>query len=390
MSRKRVLAITGIRSEFYISVPILDRLQRDDRFDLSVAVSGAHLSDWHGNTLADIEAKGYLIADRIDNLLMTDRATQRAKGVGLLTLALSQTVERLAPDCLLYVGDREEGIAAALVANYMNICMAHIAGGDPVWGNADDPIRFAISKLAHVHFVFSRANADILRRLGEDDWRITVAGNPSLDAIAETPAMTRSELAAALDWDIDRRPFLLLIKHPLSSEVAEAGQQMRATLSAVERFAAEHDVRVVGIRPNTDPGSLPILQQIEAFQTSQYLRFYRTLPHPVFVNLARNALALVGNSSMGILEAPFYRLPVVNVGHRQQGRPDAGNVQFTDYRAEAIAQALQTACFDATYRDGLATNTHFYGDGCAADRIVSRLAEIALDSPEWRIKRKLI
>src|SRR6478609_6777788 len=125
MKKKRVLAVTGIRSEYDILFPIIDLLNKSEEFEVSVAVSSAHLSDWHGYTLTKIEDDGFRIADKLDTLLMTNRETQRVKGVGLLTYALSQTVDREQPDFLLVVGDREESIATALVGNYMNVLTIH-------------------------------------------------------------------------------------------------------------------------------------------------------------------------------------------------------------------------------------------------------------------------
>jgi GDP/UDP-N,N'-diacetylbacillosamine 2-epimerase (hydrolysing) len=126
--RRKVLAITGIRSEYDILYPVIKCL-RDAGFEVKLVVSGAHLSPWHGETVRKIEEDGFEIADKIDTLFMTNRTTQRVKGVGILTYALSQTVEREKPDFLLVVGDREESIATALVGNYMNILTAHIGGG---------------------------------------------------------------------------------------------------------------------------------------------------------------------------------------------------------------------------------------------------------------------
>ena len=133
--KKKILAITGIRSEYDILYPVLKELHNHDNFDLKIVVAGAHLSNWHGFTLNKIEEDGFCIVDKIDYLLMTNRKTQRAKGIGLLIEGLTQTVEREEPDFLIFVGDREESIATCIVGNYMDVLVAHIGGGDPVYGN---------------------------------------------------------------------------------------------------------------------------------------------------------------------------------------------------------------------------------------------------------------
>ncbi|HSH65696.1 MAG TPA: UDP-N-acetylglucosamine 2-epimerase [Bacteroidia bacterium] len=219
--KKKILAITGIRSEYDILYPILKQIESDNDFDLKLVVSSAHLSEWHNFTLKKIEEDGFTIADKIDCLFMTNRNVQRSKGVGMLTYALSQTVEREAPDFLLVVGDREESIATALVGNYMNIAVAHLGGGDPVFGNADDPIRMAVSKLAHIHFVTAKEYGNNLKlNLKEDDFRIFFCGNPALTNVKNTVYKTLDEISDYLHFDIRNGKYLVLIKHPLSSEEA--------------------------------------------------------------------------------------------------------------------------------------------------------------------------
>ena len=165
----KILAISGIRSEYDILYPILEEIRLAGH-ELLLVISGTHLSEEHNNTQEQILLDGFNIVDRIDSLLSTDRLVQRAKGVGMLIQGLAQTVERTNPDFILVVGDREESIASALVGNYMDKLVVHIGGGDPVFGNSDDPIRFAVSKLAHLHCCAAQEHAQNLRNIGEEDF----------------------------------------------------------------------------------------------------------------------------------------------------------------------------------------------------------------------------
>ena len=189
----KILTVTGIRSEYDILYPVLDEL-RSASHDLVVAVSGAHLSEQHGNTQDRIVQDDFTIVDRIDTLLATDRLVQRSKGVGMLIQGLTQTVEREKPDFLLVVGDREESIATAIVGNYTDTLVVHIGGGDPVYGNADDPIRFAVSKLAHLHCCLAQDYAENLLKIGEEDFRIFFTGNPVYANIDYVPTIEKSKL----------------------------------------------------------------------------------------------------------------------------------------------------------------------------------------------------
>ena len=389
MKQKKILAVTGIRSEYDIIYPVLKELQESDNFDLKVVVTGAHLSDWHGFTVNKIREDGFEIVDQIDYLLMTNRKTQRSKGIGLLIEGLTQTVERVEPDFLIFVGDREESIATCVVGNYMDVLVAHIGGGDPVYGNSDDPIRMSCSKLAHIHFAFADEYAKNIEKLGEEKYRICCSGNPALNNLIETKVLDRKVLSKYLDMDVENSDYIVVLKHPLSSEMQDSYDQMRIAMEAVSEFSTNNKMKVVGIYPNTDPGSYDILKAIDE-NSDENIRFYKTLDREIFVNLMRNARALVGNSSMGILEAPLYKLPVVNIGNRQKGRLNAGNVEFVNYNKQEIVNSISKACFDNDYRDCVLNLDNPYGDGFAHKKIVGFLDSVDTNDKKWHIKKKLV
>ena len=207
----RLLCVTGIRSDYDILYPVLSELKKANH-ELIIVVSGAHLSDQHNNTYKRIIEDGFQIADKVDTLLSTDRAVQRSKGTGLLIQGLTQTVERTDPDFLLVLGDREESIATAIVGNYMEKLVVHIGGGDPVYGNADDPMRFAVSKLAHIHCCTAQAYAENLLKIGEENFRIFFTGNPAYANIDFVPMIEKVELMNQLEIEsenyIDRLTYL--------------------------------------------------------------------------------------------------------------------------------------------------------------------------------------
>jgi len=386
--KKKILAITGIRSEYDILYSVL-RCLNESNFIVKLVVTDAHLSPWHGETIKRIEEDGFDIVDKIDTLFMTNRNTQRVKGVGILTYALSQTVEREKPDFLLVVGDREESIATALVGNYMDTLVAHIGGGDPVYGNADDPIRFAVSKLAHIHLTTAKEYANNLLKIGEEEFRVFFVGNPIYTSISWVKDISITEVSKILEFDIFHGNYGVFLKHPLSSEKEEAHLQMKIALKSVKKFAEKFSFKFIGIYPNTDPGSYDILRAIEEEEDSNLIKFYKTIPRELFVNIMRRAKVLVGNSSMGILEAPFYKLPVVNIGRRQQGRLNAGNVEFVSYNENTIIESIEKAVFDENYRSYLKTLPNPYGDERNAYRVVETLKMINLDNEKWYLKKKL-
>lgn len=387
--KKKILAITGIRSEYDIFFPVLDKLRNQPDFEVKVVVSGAHLSDWHGLTLNKVLSDGFVVADCIDNLLMTNRVVQRAKGAGLIVYSLAQTVEREQPDFLICIGDREESLAAAIVGNYMEVLTAHLCGGDPVYGNADDPVRFACSKLAHIHFPLADFYSDNLKKTGEEDFRIFTVGNPAYSNILNEEKMSIEAISAALNIPLENKKFMVFLKHPLSSELSQTYQQAIDSLSAAQKFSEQHNLQLICIHPNTDPGSYEIIKAINEFVSFSNVHFFQTLSRSLFINLMRHALALVGNSSMGILESPFYKLPVVNIGNRQKGRYNSGNIQFVDYNEKNLMEAFNKACFDKEYRDSIERMECVFGDGNAPDRVLNFLRGVDLNDRKWYVKQKL-
>lgn len=388
MKKKKVLAITGIRSEYDILYPVLKELS-ENNIDVKVAASGAHLSDHFGGTVERITNDGFEVIDRIDSLFVTSRLTQRPKAVGLLTAGLAQTVERVDPDFLLVVGDREESIATAVVGNYMNKLVVHIGGGDTVFGNADDPVRFAVSKLAHIHCCSAKEYANNLLKIQEEPFRVFFTGNPAYVNIAETEKMDLSDVSEAISVDLTNGRYFVIIKHPLSSEVDSSYQQMKDTLQAVREFCKDQDFQAVIIPPNSDPGSEKMRTAIAEYADGIRIHSLETLPRMTFINLVRHCRALVGNSSMGILEAPFYRLPVINIGNRQLGRLNAGNVEFVSYDTKEILEHLHKACLDDQYRAKVQAIINPFGDESAAANIRKVIESVDLNDPKWYTKIKL-
>lgn len=374
--RRKVLAVTGIRSEYDIMSSVFRAIDRHPGLELSIAITGAHLSEAYGHTVNEIRADGFTIADEIESLLNGDRNASRVKGLAVQLQGLVQTAVRVTPDILLVLGDREESMSTALLGAYMNIPVAHVAGGDRVVGNVDDQVRHAVTKLAHIHFTTNQESAERILKLGEQPFRIFNVGNPGLDRLLEVPQLDASTLSQGLGIPIfDGEPLLLLIQHVISTEVEDAYSQMRITLEAV----ADLGVRTVLSYPNSDAGGQQMIRAIREFEGLPCLHTARNIPRLEFVNLMRRASCLLGNSSAGILEAPLLGLPVVNVGNRQRGRLHAENVEFVPHDKERIVCAVQRAIRDPEYRARIARCSNPYGDGKSSQRIADTLANIPID-----------
>ena len=370
MTKRRVLGITAIRSEYFLQRPILRAIVDHPELELELVVTGAHLSPLHGHTVKQIEADGFPIVARIENLIYSDHDSARLQGAAAQLQVLTHVVDERRPDWLLVPADREESMTLALCGTYMNIATAHYAAGDRVVGNADDMVRHAVSRLSHLLLTTHEQARERLIKAGEQDWRVHNVGHAGIDRLRSTRQLTTSELANALGVQNIDDQFAVIIQHPLTSEIDNAGPQMRETMSA----ALELGLQTFVSYPNSDPGSNQIIEVIEEFSSHPRISVFKNIPDIEFVNLLRRATVLLGNSSMGLLEAPYLKLPVVNIGRRQSERHHAGNVFFVPADREAIVRQVR-----AIMDNGIGECENPFGDGHTGERVAELLATTVID-----------
>ena len=376
MTKRRVLAITGIRSEYFLQRPIFQAIMDHPQLDLELVVTGAHLSPLHGYTVKQIEADGFPISDRIESLINSDRDAARLRGAANQLQVLTHIVDAKRPDWLLAPADREEAMTMALCGAYLGIPIAHYGAGDHVVGNVDDMVRHAVSRLAHLLLTTHEEARARLIRAGEEEWRVHDVGHSGLDRIRTTPQLSREELARDLGvTKLDDR-YLVIIQHPLSSEMSDAGAQMRETLMA----AAELEMQTFVSYPNSDPGSGQIIAAIREFESNSLFKAFKNIPDVQFVNLLRGATALLGNSSLGLLEAPFLHLAAINVGARQKARHHSGNIFFVNCDRNAIARQVRAIIDDPEVRKRVENCANPFGDGHTGQRVADLLAQTPIDA----------
>ena len=315
-----------------------------------------------------------MISERVDMLLSADTPEAISKSMGLGTIGFAQTYARERPDILVGLGDRFEMHAAAVAARPFNVPIAHIHGGESTEGPMDEQLRHSMTKMSHLHFASTQMYADRLVQMGEEPWRVTVSGAPSLDNIQDMRLLTREELECqcALQLVDDT---LLVTFHPVTLEYEDTETHVR------ELFAALREVgtSVVVTSPNADTGSRLVSDIIQDV-TSQDERFHlvHNMGTQAYFSLMSEASAMVGNSSSGIIEAACFKLPVVNIGNRQRGRIKGKNVIDVGHSRAEIVGGIATAMSEE-FRTGLENQSNPYGDGQAAGRIVEKLKSVALD-----------
>ena len=373
--------VTVSRSDYSAYLPVLRRIQEDPGLELYLFATGMHLSPEFGLTVQTIEADGFEVSERVEMLLSSDTPEGISKSMGLGLIGFAQAYARFQPDILLLLGDRFEMHAAASAALPFKIPLAHIHGGEISEGAFDDALRHSITKLSHLHFVSTEEYAKRVMQMGEEHWRVMVSGAPSLDNLYTVQLLKRQELEARFGLLLNGDP-LLVTFHPVTLEYEQTEWQMTELLATLKTF----DLPIVFTLPNADTNGRIITRMMEEFiKDDPKAHIVGNLGTEGYFSLMACAGAMVGNSSSGIIEAPSFKLPVVNIGSRQKGRIRGENVLDVGYSRVEIREAI-TRAISPEFRAGLINLVNPYGDGHAAEKIVRKLKEITLGS-ELLVKR---
>lgn len=374
MDGRTIAVVTGSRAEYGLLSSTMHQLRARDGVELNVVATGMHLSPQHGRTIEEIQADGFDIDRRVPILFEGDSEHSMAKSVGIGVSGMSDAFQSLGPDIVLVLGDRIEALAAGLAAAHMNIPVAHIHGGDKMQGSViDDSIRHALTKFAHLHFAASVQSAERIKKLGEEEWRITVSGAPGLDSVLESEYLDPAEVRQRYGIE-ENKSLVLLVQHPVTTQPDQAEEQMQATLDAIEPI----DAAVVLIYPNADSGGKRMIEVINSTERDNF-HCFDSLPRREFLALMDEAEVMVGNSSSGIIEAPSLDLPVVDVGPRQEGRQHAENVISVPHKTDAILEAIQRCLTDDSVRQRAMACENPYDHGGAGEQIATRLSDVTLD-----------
>ena len=379
---KKIAVVSVSRSDYGIYRPILCRIQRSELLDLQLIVAGMHLSPVFGMTVNEIERDGFPIAERVEMLVASDTPEAISLSMGLGVLGFARVFSKLKPDTIVVLGDRFEMHSAAVAAVPFGIPVSHIHGGEVTVGAFDDALRHSITKLSHLHFVATAEYGRRVEQLGEEHWRITIAGAPGLDNLKYLELPSRNELEAKYGLELYPKP-LLVTYHPVTLDYANTQRHVTELMQAL------HEVKlpVIFTMPNADTCGHIVRQAIvEYIRDHPNARVIENLGTAAYFALMSQVAAMVGNSSSGIIEAASFRLPVVNVGARQEGRVRARNVIDVGNEWRQIQAGIYKA-ISTQFQQSLTELMNPYCCGNASETIVSRLETEQLDAPSLVIKR---
>jgi len=334
---------------------------------------GEDAMDERNSLLKTVRADGFPIAARLPLFLEGGKLETMAKSSAAILQNLPDIFNRLKPDIVLVHADRFEMLAVAKTAAFMNIPIAHTQGGD-VTGTIDEPVRHAITKLAHLHFPTTEMSQSRLFRMGEDPTTVYMVGCPTIDTLKSIDLSIDDQLFERNGpWFGDKidltKPYVLVMQHSVTTEYASAKTSMEETLAAIKDLG----MPVLFFWPNySDAGADGATSAVREFLRAHGLpgfTLFKTLQPDDFYRVLNGAAVAIGNSSSFIREGSYLGTPSVLVGSRQQGRERGENVVEVGYDRRAIVEAARRQLAHGRY-----ASSALYGDGTASQRIANILA----------------
>ena len=375
--KRRVCVVITARPSYARVKSVLEAVRDHPDLELQLVVGASALLERYGPVVDVIRADGFEPQRVVYMVVEGENLVTTAKSTGMGVVELATIFDNLKPDVVISVADRYETIATAIAASYLNICVAHLQGGE-VTGSIDEKVRHAVTKLSNLHFVSNDAASERVVKMGEDPGSVFVVGCPSID-LADRVAQASNgvfdpfvEYAGVGDAFDPAQGYIVVMQHPVTTEYAGALDQIRETLHAIESLGHP----TFWFWPNVDAGSDLIskgIRQARETRSLDHVYFFKNLAPEDFLRLLGGSRCLVGNSSVGIREGAFLGVPVVNVGNRQRGRDRAPNVTDVAYDEGEIKAAIEAQLAHGRYE-----SSPLYGEGDAGRRIADLLASLEL------------
>ena len=338
---KRIGIMTGTRAEYGLLKSLMQDINKDNDLELYLIVSGMHLSPEFGMTYKEIEEDGFEINAKVEMLLSSDSPAGISKSIGLGVIGFADEFQRADLDMLILLGDRYEALSAAISAMVMRIPIAHLHGGELTEGAIDEGIRHSITKMSYLHFTSTEQYRNRVIQLGENPERVFYVGALGVENIKKINLMTKEELEKSIHFEIDENT-VVVTYHPVTLENNTVEEQFLNLLEVLDR---NPKIRMIFTKANADTNGRIVNELIDKYaaQNSERACAFISLGQKRYLSALKYCRIVIGNSSSGIIEAPSFGKPIINIGDRQKGRICADSVINCGYTQQEIQRAMETA-----------------------------------------------
>ena len=356
MTQRKVLFLTGTRADFGKMKPLMLAVENHSKFECQVFITGMHTLQRYGYTAKEVIETGF---ERVYTF-MNQHVGDRMEMILASTIkGLSRYIHENKPDMLVIHGDRVEALAGAIVGALTNTLVCHIEGGERS-GTIDESIRHSVSKLSHLHMVCNDEAVKRLVQMGEKKEFIHNIGSPDIDVMLSPDLPSLNTVKE--HYDIPFENYSVVLFHPVTTDIDNMPANAKAMVDALLKCQQNFVV----VYPNNDEGSDYILKEYDRLKDKENFRIYPSIQFESFLTLLKNSKCMIGNSSAGIRETPFYGMPSINIGNRQNARYFAKTIINADYNSEHIYAAIQKA-INAVKME----RDSYFGEGNSTEKFMS-------------------
>ncbi len=381
--KKIISILTATRAEYGLLKPIIAKLNKVKEFDVRIVATGAHLSPEFGLTYQEIEKDGFKIDEKIEILLSSDTPSSISKSMGLAMISFADYFEKLNPDLLIVLGDRYETLAVATTAMNQRIPIAHLYGGETTEGAIDESIRHAITKISYLHFTSTDEYRKRVIQLGEHPDRVYNVGAIGIENIINEKLLSKDELENELKIDLTK-PYAMVTFHPVTLENNSSKKQIESLIDACKSFK---NINFIFTKANADAQGRIINQLIDEYSLIvDNINAFNSLGMVKYLSAIKYCSMVIGNSSSGLLEAPSFGIPTINIGDRQKGRLQASSVINCEPIQDEIKRAIEKASTDSFVKAAIET-VNPYGSGNTSDKVIEVVKNYVLNE-KFNLKKK--
>lgn len=373
----KICVITGTRADYGLLYWTMKAIKEDPNIELSVCVTGMHLSPEFGLTYKQIEFDGFQIDGKVEMLLSSDTSVGISKSMGLAQIGFADFFERSRPDWVLVLGDRFEIFSAVTAAMIAKIPVAHCHGGEATEGCIDEAIRHSVTKMSHLHFTSTTEYKDRVIQLGEHPKTVFHVGALGIENINRLELLNKKEFESSINFNLSSLNFLVTF-HPVTLDNASSKRQCEELLEALSNF---EEAKIIFTKPNADHDGRVIIQLIDDFisKNSDKAISFDSLGQLRYLSAVKHCQVVIGNSSSGLIEVPSFKKPTINIGDRQKGRIIAKSVISCEPESNSITDAIKLA-LSIEFQNSLQFVENPYEKGNSSMRILEAIKTTSISN----------